>query len=1856
MNNDSPTTPFLALLHRGFARGGFETDDTLAILLPLFRQVAGAHDRGLVAPLQGTAHLLIAGNDGLSIAPSAFTAPQRNAHRIESLLATASRGVDVVGESHRTSDLNTARHDSVRLDITATADVIDRPVFVPGYRSWEHALGHHDPVTDVFSLGLLLASVSCGLDFTRIEDLESFGSHRENLFALAPRLHPVVARVIVQMTELNRHKRAQDVAQLARTLETYRDQPGDLDLSNLKAATRSDRRRLIQDNLRDRLFEISRRNRLIHFKPTLQTLNLTVASVPLVMDVRNIRLDQLFLWHPPLANDLAEGRPISLGKYLRIEDAPYIPGVLDKIISEARRDRAEYGFAQLRLVLCFLRWNNLKESPQERIHSPLLLLPVELVRRKGVRDAYVLTPTSGEAEVNPALRHHLKTLYGVALPESIDLQETSLAAFHTSLQNQIRASEPGVTLEKIDRPKIELIHARARQRLDQWKQRQRARPAAAAEASVNVEYSYDREHYRPRGLRLFLEKIRPKKFPLADLAGAPPSPRMPGWVSEPEPGALGSSPVMESNRELYSLRDGDTGNPYHWAFDLCSLTLGNFHYRKMTLVRDYTKLADDGAISPAFDSVFSLEPKHADDSAAAPLPLREQFPVIPCDSAQAAAVARSRDGRNFIIQGPPGTGKSQTITNLIADYIARGKRVLFVCEKRAAIDVVFHRLRQQGLDELCCLIHDSQTDKKAFIQNLKQTYEQWLAEPVADQADHARDRSLHAIEHDLAALERFSSAMTVVAPAAGLATRRLIHRLVEAGENRPALDPRAEEIFPDYAVWLSHGSLVERLDNTLRLLGQPPVFSRNPLRWLGREVILSPRPVERLSQLLDEIDPLADALETGLELSGLPENLWGALAETGAALAFARRILPLATEGKLELLDAASPLSARLRAAFADLADAEKLLHAARQETANWQEPLTPADTGVALEIARRHDASFLRFLQPAFWRLRKTLRARYDFNAHAIAPSFSRVLENLQSRHLAGQTLSRLTEQFSRDFGQFTPPALAELLAADRVSSSTSSPAAAAFRRALLTSPDAAAIVRSLAELLPVFTQLIAALDTLLHAHTALTLPSLREVLDGLRSEVRSLPDLLPLLTELVDAPETLRHALIHAGLRLDQFEPAMAGKTLNGLYRADTALTRFDGRLLEAYRSRLDESHRALLKTNATVIRNAVRRRFRENVALSNLPVAQLTEEQKLFKKTYATGRRELEHEFGKTMRYKSIRDLAAQATGAVVRDLKPVWLMSPLSVSDTLPLDPALFDVVIFDEASQIPVEEAVPAVYRAPQVIVVGDEMQLPPTSFFASTRADGDETGVEADDSSEPVEVDLDADSFLAQSARNLPSTLLAWHYRSRYETLISFSNAAFYGGNLFTIPDRHLSPAEQPPIIAKTAGDGAAHVDGLLARSISFHFLENGLYESRRNAPEAAYIAQTVRELLHRENKLSIGIVAFSEAQQTEIERALDTLAQDDAGFAARLEVELNREEDDQFCGLFIKNLENVQGDERDIILLSICYGHDRDKRMLMNFGPINQRGGEKRLNVIFSRARHHMAVVSSIRHADITNDYNDGANALKNFLRYAESLSCGDLRSARGVLENLNPLNRRALAPSTAHDAVIEQLAAALRARGHELDLNAGQSRFRCDLAIRAADRRTYALGLLVDTDAHYENTQLVDRYLTRPAILKAFGWQVLLVLTKDWLHEPAAVIARIERALRGETAPDADAPLPPIVEADAPATSPDPAESLQPAAQRVAGYPLQTPPAPMDPESTRPAVDMPATALRRHLEYSDAGSRKFWEIVVQGAAFTVRFGRAGTTGQSQRKEFASETEAVTAANQLAQSKLKKGYVERGP
>ena len=256
----------------------------------------------------------------------------------------------------------------------------------------------------------------------------------------------------------------------------------------------------------------------------------------------------------------------------------------------------------------------------------------------------------------------------------------------------------------------------------------------------------------------------------------------------------------------------------------------------------------------------------------------------------------------------------------------------------------------------------------------------------------------------------------------------------------------------------------------------------------------------------------------------------------------------------------------------------------------------------------------------------------------------------------------------------------------------------------------------------------------------------------------------------------------------------------------------------------------------------------------------------------------------------------------------------------------------------------------------------------------------------------------------------------------------------------------------------------------------------------------------------------------------------MERLAQEDPAFRRRFDAEREREIDGQFVGLLVKNLENIQGDERDVIVLSVCYGHGPSGRMLMNFGPINKSGGEKRLNVAFSRAKHHMAVVSSIRASDITNDYNNGANCLKNYLRYAEAVSGGDGESAQRVLRGMSRWQTAPEDGEATAEPVVDEIAAALLARGLRVDRSIGQSHFRCDLAVCRPGDEGYRLGILVDTASYYDQPDILERDMMRPKLLRDFGWKTAFVLAKDWYEDRQRVLDRLIRLIEGEVGDEKD------------------------------------------------------------------------------------------------------------------------------
>jgi predicted DNA-binding WGR domain protein/DNA polymerase III delta prime subunit len=1858
----------------------YSTDDTIAFVLPLFKLVLGIHETGFVAPFERE-DALFTSNGSLVLDKSLAHPPQLALYRVQALFP------------HK---------DAGPVEITNPQGPAAMAGYLPGYRCFEMDLGHHDQQTDIFCLGLLLGATALNLDLNNADDLAQFIRARTNPSQCNPRIHPTVGRLITETTELDRTFRARDLYDVISRLEHYRDFDPEkqADLSQIPGWVDKgpkERDGIILNKLRNRLFDISRRNRLLYYKPNLRLVNLTVSSVPLVLHYQSIRPELLFTWNGELAEKITGGKEILLNKYLRFEDYTWLPASLDRVRVDARRDEQEYGFSALKLAIAFLGWNNLKEAPEERIQTPLLLLPVSLRKNKKVReDHYILKTLDNTAEVNPVLAGLLRELYGIRLPDYIDLDEMSPEQFYQLLKTQIEEVNQGIRLNYIDKPRIRIIQGEARQTAGSYRRRFKAAaapqemvaPEPAAATGLIPETPQPESTPGPSAAvePAAMQAVTPEPAPTPPVEPATtqaltsepaPTPAVEATTAqaalteaalgpqvEPAPGSQVESdpgPQVESvpepappqdptpYEERFELAEGGN-DPHSWDFDVCHMILGNFHYKKMSLVRDYNTVIDRGQPHPSFDALFSERPRDWPEHLFDGNVPEDWFHVVPADPTQTSAILQSRAGYSYIIQGPPGTGKSQTITNLIADFVARGKNILFVCEKRAALDVVYHRLKQVGLEELCCYIHDSQGDKRGFIKNLKTTYEDFASNRMDLGAlKQHREALLHTMNRQLELLRDFHDTCSLEDTGTGLTVRALTERLIALRHYLTPLTAAEEEWLPGYNEWQAVQSLVGELELLLDETEPGSTFSTHPFSLIKESIFLSTNPYQTLESAIRESLAALDECETLLRASPLDPQIQQNPERIKSLVQFAVLLYPLARTGNIALADPDSTASREWQQELRHYRHQQENYRQTQQTNSHWRQKIDERDLGAAMALATKYEHAFMGKFNGSWKKFKRQLEPQYDFSAHPIRPSYQTLLEGLRTEYQASAQLeqTRLSLEDRYRFGQNLDTAI---LSIDMLQSRKGNP----DLEYLLRHPDGPALVSSLHNLHQPLNRLETALNRCLQmppaGHEARhhqgpsggltpapgspSFSATRDELLNIQLNIDALPDWLPTLRRFAAQPEAVKTALRRLPLRGQQMQAAIIRKTLQQLYATHRTYAATEGQTLEKAVHQLGAAYPALQEINAKLIRAFVRQKFLHQLDLSGRPAGQLTEEQKRTKKTFTEGRKILENEFGKSMRHKSIRDLAEKESGQVLKLLKPVWLMSPYSVSDSLPLDDELFDVVIYDEASQITLEEGVPALYRSKQTIIVGDEKQMPPTDFFSSGSKDKDPEDLEQNGAQDTEWLTDDADSLLAQGARKLTSTLLSWHYRSHYETLISFSNHAFYEGELLTIPDRTIHHQEKTRMLITRPEEAAFHADTLFDRSISFHHLAESIYEKRSNPAEAAYIARLVRELLRRQIDESIGIVAFSQEQQRAIETALDRLAGEDAVFAQQLEEAYNRTANDQFVGLIIKNLENIQGDERDIIIISVCYGPDARRRMLMNFGPVNKKGGEKRLNVLFSRARKHMAVVSSIRHEQITNEYNEGAAYLRRFLWYAELVSTGRMTMARTILDGLTPHKNTGVDTITS-TVILTQIKEQLTAMGYEVAGPVGQSDFKCSLAVKrnAADEE-YALAILIDDEGHYRNENLVEQYYQRPAILRDFGWKVLPVYAKDWLHQPQRVMEQIVRELAARPAYSGIGP------------NPGPTSPTEPAAPGTPGSGLS---------GTSGTTPAPPAANYDHLDFHhlvNPENKTFWEAATEGNKLIVRWGRRGARVQIRLRTFADEAAAQNELTKQEEEQKQKGFV----
>jgi superfamily I DNA and/or RNA helicase/very-short-patch-repair endonuclease len=431
--------------------------------------------------------------------------------------------------------------------------------------------------------------------------------------------------------------------------------------------------------------------------------------------------------------------------------------------------------------------------------------------------------------------------------------------------------------------------------------------------------------------------------------------------------------------------------------------------------------------------------------------------------------------------------------------------------------------------------------------------------------------------------------------------------------------------------------------------------------------------------------------------------------------------------------------------------------------------------------------------------------------------------------------------------------------------------------------------------------------------------------------------------------------------------------------------------------------------------------------------------------------------------------------EEAGRIIQATKPIFMMSPLSIANFLPPGKIEFDIVIFDEASQVKPADALGSILRGKQIVVVGDSKQLPPTNFFAT-----DYTGDDEDENVEVITTDIASVLSLCKS-KNMSDRMLRWHYRSKHESLIEVSNRLFYDNKLVVFPSNHVEH-----------------------KGMIFNHLPNTVYDrgaSRANPLEAKSIAEAVFRFAKESPQFSLGVVAFSTAQQRAIEDQVEIMRRQNPQYESFF-ADSKRET------FFVKSLENVQGDERDVILISIGYGRDEAGKLTMNFGPVNKDGGEKRLNVLFTRARSQCEVFCNFTASDLSvnHDSPQGLIALKTYLQHAET----------GKMDLAIETGREPDSPFEV--AVIE----ALKARGYSIKSQIGVAGYSIDLAVvNPKSPNTYIIGIECDGATYHSSRSARDRDRLRQAILEDKGWKIYRIWSTDFFRHPLKEINRTVEAI---------------------------------------------------------------------------------------------------------------------------------------
>lgn len=1093
-------------------------------------------------------------------------------------------------------------------------------------------------------------------------------------------------------------------------------------------------------------------------------------------------------------------------------------------------------------------------------------------------------------------------------------------------------------------------------------------------------------------------------------------------------------------------------------------------------------------------SLGLLEEEKDLDRALNPL---KTFQILDADSSQQQAILAVKKGKNLVIEGPPGTGKSQTIANIIAEFLAENKRVLFVSQKMAALQVVKNRLDWNKLGDFCLELHSRKANKNEVIKELVRVLE------MQRQQDHSHDEELAKLDKIKDDLNKYVA--DIHTPYGNL--EMTPYQAIGIINSHPDIQDVAF-VFKDSKEWDKKRydtccELLDYLSHNLSIIGNP---LQHP--WYGAQITdIHYQDKLKLNELLDTI--IDNHLNIQNHVQKLAKhscfNEPSSIAE-----------IEVMIEANKLLLDAPSVMKSvlenacwnSLSADIIDIINTVKSLNEFKDEMESKYRIdaifAENVDINSLLNRYSRYVEYYIPALISSFWKDRNLLK-KYIVD-RKYKPSFKKITDDLR-KIIQGKQLIEKIESMN-NVGKELFGALWRGKASKWEELDSFSKWIVKFRYYVIRKYFNNAIFEELGE-------------------KRINIEDVKCLSDVLLGLLYTIKDDIKLLIELAKIDESLTFKMNFAEFPLSD----LIKKISDMKYSIDKLdeWTRYQNALLECKEAGLNDFVNKIMSLNlpcekiVNVFECQYLRCWMDAVFSERASLRKFRGEdhKKLIQKFCELDRKQIElakirlqhnlsgkfdteytpsylpargselgillRESKKTRAHIPIRKLFEQIP-RVITELKPCLLMSPLTVAQFLNPELIKFDLVIFDEASQIPPEDAIGSILRGRQVIIAGDSHQLPPTTFFQSeviTSEDLEDTALE--------ELPEDLDSILDECAvSSIPRTMLRWHYRSKHESLIAFSNKNFYDNHLFTFPN---AEEENPDL------------------GIKFHYIPNTHYDrggTGTNIEEAHEVAEAVFKHFREHPALTLGVGTFSIRQKYAIEDEIERMLGEDNS----LEPFFTKDKQENF---FIKNLETIQGDERDVIFISVGYGKDSNGRLSMNFGPINQIGGARRLNVLVTRARKRLEIFSSIRgdDFDLSRTDSEGVRLLKNYLDFAE----------KGKSFLMQGIDSGGFFESPFEESVYSLLVA----KGFEVRKQVGCSGYRIDLAIVDEENPgRYILGIECD-GAHYHSSATArDRDRLRQQVLEDLNWSLYRIWSTDWFKNPRSelekLLATIDKAKKRE------------------------------------------------------------------------------------------------------------------------------------